>query len=97
MARLDPEVLEQRFTIVVEEFSVREGSDGTGRHRGGNGVVRRLRFLEPMTATILSVHRRMSPAGMNGARIASRAAIPFSGRMARSKNSPERSAGMSRP
>jgi 5-oxoprolinase (ATP-hydrolysing) len=62
----DPEVLEQRFPVVVEDFSIREGSGGAGRHHGGDGVVRRVRFLEPMTATILSLHRRTSPAGMKG-------------------------------
>ena len=50
----------------VEEFSIRKESGGKGRHKGGNGVVRRIRFLEPMTASILSSHRRVPPRGMNG-------------------------------
>jgi len=63
----DPEVLESRFPVRLEEFSIRRGSGGAGRHRGGNGVVRKLRFLEPMTATVLSSHRVVPPFGLAGA------------------------------
>ena len=62
----DPEVLELRFPVLVEEFSIRQGSGGAGRHRGGNGVVRKLRFLEAMTATMLSSHRIVPPFGLSG-------------------------------
>ena len=62
----DPEVLESRFPVRLEEFSIRQGSGGAGRHRGGNGVVRKLRFLEPMTATVLSSHRVVPPFGLAG-------------------------------
>ncbi len=62
----DPEVLEWRFPVVLEDFSIRRGSGGSGKHSGGNGAVRRLRFLEPMTAAILSGHRRIPPYGMAG-------------------------------
>ena len=62
----DPEVLELRFPVLVEEFSIRQGSGGAGRHRGGDGVVRKLRFLEAMTATMLSSHRIVPPFGMAG-------------------------------
>ena len=62
----DPEVLESRFPVLLEEFSIRRGSGGAGAHRGGDGAVRRLRFLEPMTASILSNHRRVPPFGVNG-------------------------------
>lgn len=62
----DPEVLEERFPVRVEEFSIRRGSGGNGLHRGGDGVVRALRFLEPMTATILSSHREGGAFGLNG-------------------------------
>lgn len=62
----DPEVLEWRFPVLLEEFSVRRGSGGAGRHRGGDGAVRRLRFLEPMTAAILSSHRIHPPFGLKG-------------------------------
>jgi 5-oxoprolinase (ATP-hydrolysing) len=62
----DPEVLETRFPVLLEEFSIRRGSGGKGRHRGGDGVVRRLRFMEPLTATILSNRRRIAPPGLAG-------------------------------
>jgi 5-oxoprolinase (ATP-hydrolysing) len=62
----DPEVLELRFPVVLEEFSIRQESGGRGRHRGGNGVRRRIRFLEPMTASILSSHRKLNPFGLAG-------------------------------
>jgi 5-oxoprolinase (ATP-hydrolysing) len=62
----DPEVLEWRFPILLESFSIRPNSGGKGHHRGGNGVIRRLRFLEPMTAAILSSHRVVPPYGLDG-------------------------------
>ncbi|MCB1771132.1 MAG: hydantoinase B/oxoprolinase family protein, partial [Candidatus Competibacteraceae bacterium] len=62
----DPEVLEWRFPVRLEEFSIRRNSGGAGRWRGGDGVIRRIRFLEPMTAAILSSHRRIAPYGLNG-------------------------------
>jgi len=62
----DPEVLEFRFPILLESFAIRRGSGGKGAHRGGDGAVRRLRFLEDMTASILSGHRRIPPYGMAG-------------------------------
>jgi 5-oxoprolinase (ATP-hydrolysing) len=62
----DPEVLEWRFPVLVRDFSIRRGSGGRGRHRGGDGVVRRIQFLEPMTAAILSGHRRIPPYGLAG-------------------------------
>ncbi len=62
----DPEVLEWRFPVRVEEFRIRHGSGGRGRHRGGNGTVRRIRFLEPMTAAILSGRREEPPFGLAG-------------------------------
>ena len=49
----DPEVLEARFPVRVEEFAIRRGSGGAGLHKGGDGIVRRLRFNEPMTVTVL--------------------------------------------
>jgi 5-oxoprolinase (ATP-hydrolysing) len=62
----DPEVLEWRFPVLLEEFAVRAGSGGEGRWRGGDGAVRRLRFLEPMTVSTLTGHRRVRPYGMAG-------------------------------
>jgi 5-oxoprolinase (ATP-hydrolysing) len=62
----DPEVLEWRFPVLLESFEIRHGSGGRGRWRGGEGAVRRVRFLEPMTAAILSGHRLVRPHGMAG-------------------------------
>ena len=62
----DPEVLETRFPVLLEEFSIRCGSGGAGANRGGDGAVRRVRFLEPLTAAILSNHRRTPPFGVDG-------------------------------
>jgi len=62
----DPEVLEWRFPVLLESFALRQNSGGDGRFRGGDGVVRRIRFRAPMTASILSGHRRVPPYGMAG-------------------------------
>ena len=62
----DPEVLESRFPVRVDEFSIRAGSGGDGEFRGGDGIVRKLRFLEPMTVTVLSSHRETVPFGADG-------------------------------
>jgi 5-oxoprolinase (ATP-hydrolysing) len=62
----DPEVLEWRFPVLLESFEIRRGSGGAGRWRGGDGSVRRVLFLEPMVAAILSEHRRVAPHGMAG-------------------------------
>ncbi|MTJ32180.1 hydantoinase B/oxoprolinase family protein [Aphanizomenon sp. UHCC 0183] len=62
----DPEVLETRYPIQVESFSLRSDSGGKGKYTGGNGVIRRLKFLEPMTANILSSHRLIPPFGLDG-------------------------------
>ncbi len=63
----DPEVLEWRFPVLLESFGIRPDSGGQGNHRGGNGVIRRLRFLAEMTAGILSNHRVVPPFGLCGA------------------------------
>ena len=62
----DPEVLEWRFPVRLESFCIRRGSGGKGRHRGGDGVERRVRFLKPMTAVMLANHRRIAPFGVAG-------------------------------
>jgi len=62
----DPEVLEWRFPVRVESFRIRRGSGGDGAHRGGDGVERRIRFLQPMTAVMLANHRRVAPFGLAG-------------------------------
>ena len=62
----DPEVLESRFPVRVDEFSIRRGSGGQGTWRGGDGITRKLAFLDPMTVTVLSSHRVTEPAGSMG-------------------------------
>ena len=62
----DSEVLENRFPVRVEEFSIRRGSGGDGKNHGGNGIIRRVRFLEQMTVTVLSSHRHTDPFGIKG-------------------------------
>ncbi|MFF4862606.1 hydantoinase B/oxoprolinase family protein [Streptomyces sp. NPDC001231] len=62
----DPEVLEWRLPVRLEEFTVRHGSGGAGRWPGGDGAVRRIRFLEAMTVSTLCQHRRVRPYGMAG-------------------------------
>ncbi|MEL7277543.1 MAG: hydantoinase B/oxoprolinase family protein [Pseudomonadota bacterium] len=60
----DPEVLEWRFPVVLDEFSLRRGSGGEGDFRGGDGTRRRIRFLEDMTLAVLSGHRLVPPPGL---------------------------------
>jgi 5-oxoprolinase (ATP-hydrolysing) len=62
----DPEVLEFRFPVRLDSFEIRSGSGGRGRWQGGDGGIRRVRFLEPMTASILSNGRRVGAFGMAG-------------------------------
>ncbi|MBL4842833.1 MAG: hydantoinase B/oxoprolinase family protein, partial [Thalassospira sp.] len=62
----DPEVLEWRFPVMLESFGIRKGSGGAGKHKGGDGTVRRVRFLEEMTASILSNHRRVPVQAVGG-------------------------------
>jgi len=62
----DPEVLELRYPVLVEEFSIRRGSGGKGRWTSGDGTERVIRFLEPMDCAILSGYRRVRPFGLLG-------------------------------
>jgi len=62
----DPEVLEFRYPVVLEDFHIRTGSGGRGQWGAGDGVMRTIRFLERMDCTILSGHRRVRPFGLNG-------------------------------
>jgi 5-oxoprolinase (ATP-hydrolysing) len=62
----DPEVMETRFPVIVEEFSIRKGSGGAGQWVGGNGATRRIRFREPMAANILANRRAIPPRGLAG-------------------------------
>ena len=76
----DPEILETRFPVMLESFAVRHGSGGAGEWRGGDGAVRRVRFLEPMQAGILAGRRRTTPFGLAGGS----AALPGINRVERS-------------
>ncbi|MCA4915007.1 MAG: hydantoinase B/oxoprolinase family protein [Phenylobacterium sp.] len=62
----DPEILERRFPVRLETFEIRKGSGGEGAFRGGDGVRRRLRFLAPMEAALLSTRRTCAPQGLAG-------------------------------
>ena len=62
----DPEILELRYPVRLEHFGVRHGSGGAGAHHGGDGCVRRIRFLEPMEAVIVASRRTVPPFGMAG-------------------------------
>ena len=62
----DPEVLEWRFPVRLESFSIRNNSGGDGIHKGGDGVDRRIRFLESMTVNIIAGHRVVPPYGIEG-------------------------------
>jgi 5-oxoprolinase (ATP-hydrolysing) len=64
----DPEILERRFPVRLEAFAVRKGSGGDGAHRGGDGTIRRVRFLAPMQAALLSTRRDFPPQGLAGGR-----------------------------
>ncbi|WFL76413.1 hydantoinase B/oxoprolinase family protein [Altererythrobacter arenosus] len=62
----DPEILEHRYPVVLDEFSIDRGSGGRGRWNAGDGITRRIRFLEPMECSILSEHRVVAPRGTQG-------------------------------
>jgi 5-oxoprolinase (ATP-hydrolysing) len=62
----DPEVLELRYPVRLEQFGIRRGSGGDGKWRGGDGATRRIRFLEPMTAVIVASRRNVAPFGLEG-------------------------------
>jgi 5-oxoprolinase (ATP-hydrolysing) len=62
----DPEILEFRYPVVLEDFHIRKGSGGKGKWNAGDGVIRTIRFLQRMEYTILSGHRRIAPFGMAG-------------------------------
>ena len=62
----DPEILETRLPVRLDEFSIRRGSGGQGVHSGGDGIVRKVTFLEPMRANILANRRRIAPRGLHG-------------------------------
>ncbi|MFZ9947298.1 MAG: hydantoinase B/oxoprolinase family protein, partial [Vulcanococcus sp.] len=62
----DPEILEQRLPVRLERFAIRRGSGGAGRWRGGDGVVRELQALEPITLSLLTGSREVAPFGLAG-------------------------------
>jgi 5-oxoprolinase (ATP-hydrolysing) len=62
----DPEILERRYPVLLREFSIRRNSGGSGAHRGGDGLVREVEFLEPLNVAILSERRVFSPYGLEG-------------------------------
>jgi 5-oxoprolinase (ATP-hydrolysing) len=62
----DPEVLEWRYPVRLESYAIRHGSGGQGRWQGGNGATRRLRFLEEMTVSTLTSHRKIPAFGLQG-------------------------------
>ena len=62
----DPEILESRFPVRIDRFAIRRGSGGTGRHNGGDGVIREFTFLAPMQANILANRRAVPPSGICG-------------------------------
>ena len=63
----DPEILESRLPVRLERFAIRHGSGGAGRHRGGDGVIRAIRFLEPMRANMLANRHLLPPAALQAA------------------------------
>ncbi|MEM8743279.1 MAG: hydantoinase B/oxoprolinase family protein, partial [Pseudomonadota bacterium] len=62
----DPEILELRYPVLLEDFHIREGSGGQGQWHAGNGISRTIRFLERMDCAILSGYRNVHPFGLNG-------------------------------
>jgi 5-oxoprolinase (ATP-hydrolysing) len=64
----DPEILELRYPVFVELFCIRQASGGDGKWKGGDGVIRKIRFREPMTVSILANSRKIAPFGLQGGR-----------------------------
>ena len=62
----DPEILEFRFPVKLNQFSIRDNSGGSGKWHGGNGVIREFEFKEPVTITFLTQHRKQAPYGIKG-------------------------------
>src|SRR5262249_24430396 len=62
----DPEILEAKFPVLVREFRIRRGSGGAGRHRGGDGLIRRIEFRAPFSGALLADRRRVPPFGLAG-------------------------------
>jgi 5-oxoprolinase (ATP-hydrolysing) len=62
----DPEVLEWRYPVLLESHRINRGSGGQGTYRGGDGTIRRVRFLDPMQAALVSNRRKVPPFGLHG-------------------------------
>lgn len=62
----DPEILERRYPVVLHQFRLRKGSGGNGLYRGGDGIIREIEFLRPLTVSILSERRSVAPFGLVG-------------------------------
>jgi 5-oxoprolinase (ATP-hydrolysing) len=62
----DPEILERRYPVRLQQFAIRRGSGGKGQHPGGDGVIRQIQFLAPLTLTLLTQHRQSAPYGLAG-------------------------------
>lgn len=62
----DPEILERRYPVILREFSLRHNSGGAGTYRGGDGIIREIEPLRPLTMSILSERRTLRPYGMEG-------------------------------
>jgi len=62
----DPEILEYCYPVILEEFSIRKNSGGSGKWNGGDGVIRRLKFTEAVELTLLTQHRKVAPFGLDG-------------------------------
>ncbi|MDZ7848112.1 MAG: hydantoinase B/oxoprolinase family protein [Owenweeksia sp.] len=65
----DPEIMELRYPVRVQRFAIRRNSGGPGKWRGGDGVIRELKFLDPVTLTVLTQHRKVRPYGLKGGEI----------------------------
>ena len=62
----DPEIIEHRYPVRLERFAIRRGSGGDGRNRGGDGAMREITFLQPMSLSVLTQHRAEAPFGSHG-------------------------------
>jgi 5-oxoprolinase (ATP-hydrolysing) len=62
----DPEILELRYPVILREFAIRRNSGGRGQHHGGNGILRRIEFLRPLTVSLLTSRRTCPPYGLDG-------------------------------
>jgi 5-oxoprolinase (ATP-hydrolysing) len=62
----DPELFEQRYPVRLDKYAIRKGSGGEGKHKGGDGIIREMTFLEPVQLSVLTQHRKVAPYGQQG-------------------------------